>query len=308
MTDQVSFRTFPEFFEWFEGYDLAMDVHGGNPYSPVWICGMEFGGGVTRLHRYVFHASEAYDIAGDTHLTDPSPSEYEYARLATEIVGCLTDKGLFDEFQKAYKDWEEARTRWNEIEEKYKTLDASGKKKLETGRSDAYGAMIDKDKAIRKLPNDWSMERKYFCANGHGFRMNAFPLSLPRNNDWDNTQVHYSENRLPLSVKDFIGVSLNRNPKRTDSIYKKIEAYSSRLGELGLYKQLMSDVFEPHVKKRLKKYKPRLVICTGRNYDHVFKKLFLTDKDSENRETVCLLNKLPHEKTNTGFELYQDAP
>ena len=150
--EKISFETFPEFFKCFEKYELAMDVHGGNPYSSVWICGMEFGGGISRLYKYLTRASNTYphDIAGDTHLTDSSPSEYEYARLATEIVGCLTDKGLVDEFKKAYTDWEEAQTRWGKIEEKYKTLDASGKKELEKSRSDAYGAMIDKDKAIRK--------------------------------------------------------------------------------------------------------------------------------------------------------------
>ena len=32
--------------------DLMADVYGINPFSPVWICGMEFGGGYNTLDGF----------------------------------------------------------------------------------------------------------------------------------------------------------------------------------------------------------------------------------------------------------------
>lgn len=97
-----------DFWKAFEKYDLAIDVHGGNAYSPIWICGMEFGGDETHIYKFLRNANDDYDLSGDTHLIDPSPSEYDYARLATELVECLTDKKLFSEFEKRYLDYKKA--------------------------------------------------------------------------------------------------------------------------------------------------------------------------------------------------------
>lgn len=35
-----------------DGPDLAMDVEGGNPYSPVWICGLEPNDGCNDWRRF----------------------------------------------------------------------------------------------------------------------------------------------------------------------------------------------------------------------------------------------------------------
>ena len=269
-----------DFWEIFEKHDLGIDVHGGNPFSPIWICGMEFGVGVTNFYRfmeplkkYLFRNSPSTetntnsevfqtnlmkndnnkyecDLAGDTQLIDDNAGEFEYPRLATELIGCLTDEEILNEYKSTWTEYEEA-----EGDSKYEKLEK-----------------------FRNISNTLCLKRKYFCANGHGFRMNAFTLSLPNNNDWERTRVYYTEDDW-INVKEFVNVDSTNQ-----------------------YKEKHTDTFKKHVKNRLKKYKPRLVICTGKNYFKYFKELFLTENELKIRDI-----NIKTKDREYNFELYCHA-
>lgn len=215
-------QSFADFEELYKKNDTAIESWGGNPYSPIWICGMEFGGGNTRLHEFIRYAGKSRDLAGITRIRDSEAEYYDYANIAAALVACLTDQGLLSE----------------------------------------YESCSDNLEALRNLGIEWSRTRKYFSACGYGFRMNAFPLSLPTNDNWEKTRVYLEKGGNPISVKDFFLTGSSDNLNIND------------------YRQRVRDYFRVHVQNRLERYRPKLVICTGLNYKWHFKSLFL-DEDSE---------------------------
>lgn len=265
-----------EFIDLFTKSDLAMDVHGGNPYSPIWTCGMEFGGGETHYYKFKRNANEnfKYDYAGDSQLIDDSPGDYEYARLITELVGCLTDKEVFRKLEAKYEIYK-------------KIINDSHKNKEE--ENEAYD---NYKKLARETAIELGMTKKCFCANGHGYRMNAFPLSLPNNDNWEETFVHYSDKRFPISVKKFVYGAKIEN--------KKGEQIT--IEHLWQYKEGISNIFKKWTQERINKYKPRLIICTGKKYRDVYKELFLGEDPYKHENIISTnLGERPY-----NFELYKN--
>lgn len=260
-----------KFIDLFEQSDLAIDVHGGNPYSPIWTCGMEFGGGQTHLYKYIKskYKEYEYDHAGNTQLIDDSPGDYEYAWLITELVGCLTDKYLFNDLKKLYYEY----LKINKMLEKNKKEGNGNIEELTNEWNEKHNKY---SKIARYSAKELCIKGKYFCANGHGFRMNAFPLSLPNNDEWDRTFVYYSDKRFPISVKDFIQGAKIKNRKEEDVIIEKLEEY----------KEGISNIFKKWVQKRIEKYRPRLIICTGKKYEKVFKELFLGENAYDEKNII----------------------
>lgn len=80
--------------------DLMADVYGINPFSPVWICGMEFGGGHNYLDGLVkTENSRKNSLTYPGWLTNDDSKSDEYSRISTAIVGCLTDSKLKAQFE-----------------------------------------------------------------------------------------------------------------------------------------------------------------------------------------------------------------
>ena len=74
-----------------DGPDLGMDVNGGNPYSPVWICGLEFGGGRNDWETFKRAALRGVDLATITAFGNFGALDYEYRTLSSALVAALTD-------------------------------------------------------------------------------------------------------------------------------------------------------------------------------------------------------------------------
>lgn len=81
----------------------------------------------------------------------------------------------------------------------------------------------------------------------------------------DRTRVYHNEFQLPISAREFV-----KSLKVKDENKKYIEVKDS----LNNYKKAVRTLFKKHVKERLEKYRPKLVICTGANYKETFKELF----------------------------------
>lgn len=61
-----------------DGPDLAMDVEGGNPYSPVWICGLEPNDGNNVWRRFERAAKWGADPAAITSFENYGVLKDEY--------------------------------------------------------------------------------------------------------------------------------------------------------------------------------------------------------------------------------------
>lgn len=75
-----------------DGPDLGMDVNGGNPYSPVWICGLEFGGGRNDWETFKRAALRGVDLATITAFGNFGALDYEYRTLSSALVAALTNE------------------------------------------------------------------------------------------------------------------------------------------------------------------------------------------------------------------------
>lgn len=75
-----------------DGPDLAMDVEGGNPYSPVWICGLEPNDGCNDWRRFERAARLGYDPAALTSFENFRVHEDEYQMLSSALVAALTNE------------------------------------------------------------------------------------------------------------------------------------------------------------------------------------------------------------------------
>ena len=199
-----------------DGPDLGMDVNGGNPYSPVWICGLEFGGGRNDWETFKRAALRGVDLATITAFGNFGALDYEYRTLSSALVAALTDGDFLA--------------------------------KLEVAKTDGER---------RQLTEKYVPEHKIFAWGGHGFQMNSGVLSLTTHDDWGNSYFLYGPgSSLRCSVK------------------KALE--ESGVKTLGEYRGRATAVFEKHVKARLRRYRPRLVICTGRKGTNEFLNLFLS--------------------------------
>lgn len=148
--------------------DWALDVFGGNPYSPVWICGLEFGN-VNFLDEI-----EKARSSGKNQSICRAPliavDRYEYSLFTTAIVGCLTDQNLWEKFETMMS------TRDTKIDE------------------------------IIRFVESWAMSNRLFCWGGHGFQMNSGVLALPSHNNWQSRV--YQSYTCPwesVSIKEFTG-------------------------------------------------------------------------------------------------------
>ncbi|MDO5531979.1 hypothetical protein [Sutterella sp.] len=74
--------------------DPLWDVDGGNPWSPVWVCGLEFGGGEMGIERFRSSADRKSDITG---MTSFSADRDIYTVRAAALVACLTDVKFAEE-------------------------------------------------------------------------------------------------------------------------------------------------------------------------------------------------------------------
>ena len=194
-----------------------MDVNGGNPYSPVWICGVEFGGGRNKWESFERAAVRGVDLATITTFGNFGALDYEYRTLSSALVAALTDGHFLSQ--------------------------------LETAKTDA-------DR--RELTAKYVPAHRIFAWGGHGFQMNSGVLSLTTHYDWENSHFLYGPgSSLRCSVK------------------KALEA--SGVKTLGEYRKRATAIFEKHVKARLRRYRPRLVICTGRQGTNEFLNLFLSE-------------------------------
>ena len=219
MTESSAQTSYPDLFAVLreDGPDLAMDVNGGNPYSPVWICGLEFGGGRNKWESFERAAVRGVDLATITMFGNFGALDYEYRTLSSALVAGLTDGDFLSQ--------------------------------LEATKTDA-------DR--RELTAKYVPTHRIFAWGGHGFQMNSGVLSLTTHNDWENSFFLYGP-----------GSSLR------SSVKKALE--ESGVKTLGEYRSRATNIFEKHVKARLRRYRPRLVICTGRAGTPEFLQLFLSD-------------------------------
>ena len=200
-----------------DGPDLGMDVNGGNPYSPVWICGLEFGGGRNDWETFKRAALRGVDLATITAFGNFGALDYEYRTLSSALMAALTDGDFLSQ--------------------------------LEAAKTDA-------DR--RELTAKYVPMHRIFAWGGHGFQMNSGVLSLTTHNDWENSLFLYGPgSSLRCSVKEAL--------------------LAPDVQSLGDYREKATAIFEKHVKARLRRYRPRLVICTGRAGTLEFLQLFLSD-------------------------------
>lgn len=210
--------------------DLMADVYGVNPFSPVWICGMEFGGGCNTLDGLVKTGNSVKNsLTYPGWLTNDEAKSDEYSRISTAIVGCLTNSKLKAQFE------------------------------------DNLGSYVDLSQGV----GQWSETNRIFCWGGHGFRMNAGVLSLSNHDAW------HEDSKIWLS-KDDSGDSMTLS---------EFTEYSDESGQIknGIndYRVKMLKIFRNHVQERLNKYKPRLIICTGKKAFWEFKTLFLDEDEKQ---------------------------
>lgn len=92
-----------------DGPDLGMDVNGGNPYSPVWICGLEFGGGRNDWETFKRAALRGVDLATITAFGNFGALDYEYRTLSSALVAALTDGDFLAKLEVAKTDGERRR-------------------------------------------------------------------------------------------------------------------------------------------------------------------------------------------------------
>lgn len=219
MTESSAQTSYPDLFAVLreDGPDLAMDVNGGNPYSPVWICGLEFGGGRNKWENFERAAVRGVDLATITTFGNFGALDYEYRTLSSALVAALTDGDFLSQ--------------------------------LEAAKTDA-------DR--RELTAKYVPMHRIFAWGGHGFQMNSGVLSLTTHNDWENSLFLYGPgSSLRCSVKEAL--------------------LAPDVQSLGDYREKATAIFEKHVKARLRRYRPRLVICTGRAGTLEFLQLFLSD-------------------------------
>lgn len=75
-----------------DGPDLAMDVAGGNPYSPVWICRLEPNDGNNVWRRFERAAKWGSDPAAITSFENYGVLKDEYRTLSSALVAALTNE------------------------------------------------------------------------------------------------------------------------------------------------------------------------------------------------------------------------
>lgn len=196
--------------------DLCMDVNGGNPYSPIWICGMEFGGGINNWDSFKSAAEHDADLAASGCFCYHDVNAYEYRTISSALVAALADSNFHEELRSC-----------------------------------------NDDKDRKQLVYLWATERRLFCWGGHGFQMNSGVLSLVTHNDIDNSHVSYNHGWDKITLRDFL------KPKEFSS--------------LNSFRTKATDVFRTHVQARLERYHPKLVICTGRQSENDFLKIFLQE-------------------------------
>lgn len=106
MTESSAQTSYPDLFAVLreDGPDLAMDVNGGNPYSPVWICGLEFGGGCNKWENFERAAVRGVDLATITTFGNFGALDYEYRTLSSALVAALTDGDFLSQLEAAKTD------------------------------------------------------------------------------------------------------------------------------------------------------------------------------------------------------------
>lgn len=86
--------------------DLCMDVNGGNPYSPIWICGMEFGGGINYWESFKSASEHDTDLATSGCFCYHDVNAYEYRTISSALVAALADCKFHDALHGCHDDQE----------------------------------------------------------------------------------------------------------------------------------------------------------------------------------------------------------
>ncbi len=87
-----------------DGPDLAMDVAGGNPYSPVWICRLEPNDGNNVWRRFERAAKWGSDPAAITSFENYGVLKDEYRTLSSALVAALTNEDFLIRLDAAQSD------------------------------------------------------------------------------------------------------------------------------------------------------------------------------------------------------------
>lgn len=216
--------------------DPLLDVDGGNPWSPVWICGMEFGTAGCgsspgdRIERFRRVVGREYDITAATNFSIDTDI---FSVRSAALVACLTDPDFAGELDE---------------------VRGSNRKK----RDFALG---------------WLRRHRTLCTGGHGFRMNAgvFPLA-----------THSGAFEKDQALRDFCGGASQAE-----------------------YEACSSEIHAAHVEKRLRTFRPELVVCCGfqgwKNSGKIFREIFLTEALRPRLEEVSD----PAERDHLQFERWK---
>ena len=218
-----------------DGPDLGLDVYGGNPYSPVWVCGLEFGGGRNILSDFVRRAAYGVDLALEAPLFNHTPDEYEYVSLEGLLVAALTDADF----------------------------------RARLGASSQTSERLE-------LLRAYAPTHRLFACGGFGFQMNSGVLSL-------------------ASHDSLSGATMALGPTKTVALADYLAPLS-----LEAYRARATAIFKRHVRARLERYRPRLVICTGRGGEGIFRSLFCEDA-----KAAPLMRHADKHSPRTRFELYR---
>lgn len=178
-------------------HDLMLDAYGCNPYSPVWICGMEFGGGNNYFSELYKRYILKHSACCMSSLYNNESEADEYSLISSALVGCLTDQQLLTKYQNCHNDGEK----------------------------------------IKKLVSTWYQKNRVFCWGGQGFRMNAGVLSLPNHSAWNEDSRIYKDFDKSdfLSLEQFTGcksINVYRNQMLdvfSVHVLKRLQQYRPKL-------------------------------------------------------------------------------
>ena len=90
--------------------NLCIDVNGGNPYSPIWICSMEFGGGINYWESFKSASEHDTDLATSGCFCYHDVNAYGYRTISSALVAALADCKFHDALHGCHDDQERKKT------------------------------------------------------------------------------------------------------------------------------------------------------------------------------------------------------